>query len=90
MQTPNNKKKIWILNIIFLIACAAILIFLFKAPKETTSTLPHDDIHAEFFLIKSKKEAEKNCLSCHGSTGDAPLKEGHPSKFRCLLCHKRI
>jgi hypothetical protein len=59
------------------------------APKETTSPLPHDDIHNPFFAIESKKEAEKSCLSCHDQGQEAPLPDNHPPKYRCLFCHKR-
>lgn len=90
MQPRKSKKTIWLLNIIFALACVAIFLFLLRAPKETTAFLPQDEIHAPFYLIKSKKEAEQSCLDCHGPTGDAPLEEGHPPKYRCLFCHKRI
>lgn len=89
MQPTKPKKKSFIFNIIFVVVSAAILIFLFRAPDETTPFLPKDDIHTPFHLIKSKKEAEKTCLDCHGPEGDAPLQEGHPPKYRCLFCHKR-
>ncbi|PHR29070.1 MAG: hypothetical protein COA36_05155 [Desulfotalea sp.] len=90
MQSHRQKKKTWLLNIIFAFVCVGLLIFLLEAPDETTSFLPQDEIHAPFHLIKSKKEAETTCLDCHGPSGDAPLQEGHPPKYRCLFCHKRI
>jgi hypothetical protein len=70
--------------------CAGILVFLLNAPKETTSPLPHDEIHSRFHEISSKKEAEKSCLECHDQDKEAPLPGGHPPKFRCLFCHKRL
>jgi cytochrome c553 len=89
MITAEPKKRGPILNVIFALVCIAILVFLLRAPEETTAHLPQDDIHAPFFKIKSKKEAEKTCLDCHGPSGEAPLQEGHPPKYRCLFCHKR-
>lgn len=89
MNTAKPKKKGMIFNVLFAIVCIAILVFLLRAPEETTAFLPQDEIHEPFFKIKSKKEAEKTCLDCHGATGDAPLQEGHPPKYRCLFCHKR-
>jgi hypothetical protein len=77
-------------NILFVIICAGLLVFLLNAPKETTSPLPHDEIHSRFYEIASKKEAEKYCFECHERDKEAPLPEGHPLKFRCLLCHKRL
>ncbi len=90
MKSPKSKKTTWLLNLIFAVACIAILAFLLRAPEETTAFLPKDEIHTPFHLIKSKKEAEKTCLDCHGPSGDAPLQEGHPPKYRCLFCHKRV
>ena len=89
MQPVKPKKKTFIFNIVFVAVCAAILIFLLRAPEETTSFLPHDEIHEPFHHIKSKKEAEKTCLDCHGPEKEAPLAEDHPPKYRCLFCHKR-
>ena len=88
MARLSTKKNLF-LNFGFLLVGAAILIFLWNAPKETTTKLPHDEIHEPFHTIKSKKEAEKSCLSCHDIGGEAPLPEGHPPKYRCLFCHKR-
>jgi hypothetical protein len=88
MMEKNNKTK-WLINAAFIALCAGILIFLFNAPKETTSPLPHDEVHQPFFAIESKKEAEQSCLSCHDQDKDAPLPNNHPPKYRCLFCHKR-
>lgn len=85
----KGKKKTLALNVAFICCTAAILIFLLKAPEETTSPLPQDENHQEFFAIASKKEAEKGCTSCHDDGGMAPLPEEHPPKYRCLFCHKR-
>ncbi|MBU1567938.1 MAG: hypothetical protein KJ630_20220 [Proteobacteria bacterium] len=85
----KNKKNILLINAIFTAICAAILIFLLRAPKETTAPLPHDDNHNRFFSIESKKEAELSCLSCHDKGKEAALPENHPPKYRCLFCHKR-
>lgn len=88
MNKPT-PKKILLVNIAFVLSGAAILIFLWNAPDETTAHLPKDDIHAPFHAIESKKEAEKSCGECHGETGVSPLPPDHPPKYRCLFCHKR-
>lgn len=88
MKTPT-KKNLWVVNFVFFLACGTIFFFLLRAPEATTPPLPHDDIHEPFYEIASKKEAEKNCLSCHGPDSQAPLSEEHPPKYRCLFCHKR-
>lgn len=84
-----TSRKILALNAAFILAAAAILIFLLNAPEETTTRLPHDEIHEKFHAIESKKEAEKSCADCHSENGVSPLPEKHPPKYRCLFCHKR-
>ncbi len=84
-----NKKKTFIYNVLFLIGAAAILIFLWMAPPETTAKLPYDDNHRAFFDMP-KKEAEKQCTQCHSNEGGMPLPEKHPPKYRCLFCHKKV
>lgn len=86
MKPTKNKTLIY--NIIFLLFCGGLFLFLWNAPQETTSSLPHDDEHERFFAM-GKKEAEKYCESCHNPDGPAPLPEDHPPKYRCLFCHKK-
>ncbi len=88
MSKAKSKKNILLLNIIFLLSCTAILVFLFRAPEESTAKLPLDDDHNTFQSMK-KKEAEKYCAECHGEEAGNPLPEHHPPKFRCLFCHKQ-
>lgn len=88
MSRLSNFHKVF-LNAAFVVVCAGILIFLLRAPKETTAPLPHDEIHSRFHTMKGKKEAEQFCLDCHGQDKEAPLPAGHPPKYRCLFCHKR-
>ena len=85
-MVPQNRR--WI-NVAFVILCAALLLFLYMAPEETTSPLPEDEVHLKFHQIKSKKEAEKLCAACHGENGEMPLPDDHPDPYRCLFCHKR-
>lgn len=84
-----KKPKTAILNLLFVLLCGGILIFLLNAPEETTAPLPHDETHEKFHAIQGKKEAEKFCLECHDENTVAPLPEKHPPKYRCLFCHKR-
>jgi cytochrome c553 len=86
---PEPKKtKTRLFNILFLVGCAAILVFLLKAPPESTKKLPQDEIHLKFHAM-DKKEAEKHCTACHAPEGQAPLPKDHPPKYRCLFCHKK-
>ncbi len=81
-------KKITLLNILFALVTATILVVLLSAPEETTSHLPKDTVHLKFYPMK-KKEAEKYCTSCHAPGKQSPLSADHPPKYRCLFCHKR-
>jgi hypothetical protein len=83
-----NRKNILIYNLIFIVVCSGLFIFLWNAPEETTTYLPKDEDHAKF-LKMDKKEAEKFCEECHNPDGVSPLPENHPPKYRCLFCHKR-
>ncbi len=88
MPELTKSKKSIIFNVLFLLICGGIFLFLWNAPPETTAKLPDDQDHAPFFKME-KKEAEKNCEQCHNPEGVAPLPEDHPPKYRCLFCHKR-
>ena len=88
MNPESKKNKIRLFNILFIAGCATILVFLLKAPPESTTKLPKNEIHRQFYPM-DKKEAEKHCGSCHAPEGQAPLPEGHPPKYRCLFCHKK-
>jgi hypothetical protein len=83
------KKNILIYNILFIVFCSGLLLFLLRAPEETTHRIPYDDIHKKFYTMK-KSTADKQCESCHNPEGVVPLPEIHPAKFRCLFCHKKI
>jgi hypothetical protein len=83
-----TKHKHLLYNTLFVVGCAALLLFLLYAPPETTVPLPHDQNH-ERFMAMDKKEAERYCENCHAPGKQAPLPETHPPKYRCLFCHKR-
>ena len=85
----SNSKNTFLYNLLFLLGGAAILIFLWRAPAETTKKLPQDDTHLKFHSME-KKAAEKFCEGCHNPQGDVPLPKKHPPKYRCLFCHKQI
>ncbi len=87
---PNmQKKKILIYNILFVIIGGGLLLFLLRAPAESTARMPYDDNHARFYDM-GKKEAEKFCESCHSPEGEMALPAEHPPKYRCLFCHKKV
>jgi len=88
MKLDTKKRKILLLNVIFIAVCLGIFLFLWNAPPETTARLPQDDNHLRFFNM-DRQEAEKFCENCHYPEGVRPLPENHPPTFRCLFCHKK-
>ncbi len=77
-------------DIMLLIGAALLLTFLWMAPEESTRRVPADEIHQRFYeLVRQdgKKAAEKFCEDCHNAE-QVPFPQDHPSKIRCLLCHK--
>ncbi|MDR3089737.1 MAG: hypothetical protein LBU39_07975 [Desulfobulbaceae bacterium] len=85
-----SPKRRAALNVLFVLGAAAIVLFLARAPHETTAHLPKDEIHLKFHGIEDKKEAERFCGECHlGDDAPAPLSKNHPPANRCLFCHKR-
>ena len=86
-MTIQPRVKL-IANLVFLLVCGGLLLFLLNAPPETTKKLPADPTHLKFYAM-GKKEAEKFCEPCHNPKGEAPLPPAHPPKYRCLFCHKK-
>ncbi len=84
-----SKKNTIIYNILFLLICGSLLLFLWRAPEESTARIPYDDTHAPFYTMK-KSTADKQCNFCHNPEGILPLPKEHPPKFRCLFCHKKV
>jgi len=87
-EQKTKRKNILIYNLIFILVCGGLFLFLWRAPEETTKFLPNNDDHARFMKM-DKKAAEKFCGECHSPDGVAPLDDDHPPKYRCLFCHKR-
>ena len=87
-EQKSKRKNILIYNLLFVVVCIGLFLFLWNAPEETTKYLPNDEDHAEFMKM-DKKGAEKFCNECHSPDGVSPLPEEHPPKYRCLFCHKR-
>lgn len=85
----STQKKTFLYNVLFLLFCGGLFIFLWQAPEETTAKIPFDDTHQKFYTMK-KKEADAQCSSCHNPEGVLPLPESHPPKYRCLFCHKKV
>jgi hypothetical protein len=72
-------KKSWPL----IVACVAVLIVLFFASTagKKPPAIPHDRFHADLTTNDA-------CLSCHAPGKQAPMKDTHPPKEQCTVCHK--
>lgn len=85
MANPIKKRDLIMIGL-----AVVILAFLWQAPPESTSRVPDDEIHHPYYELankEGKKAAEKFCADCHNEN-DIPFSEDHPSKARCLFCHK--
>ncbi len=79
MQKNKNIKNTWSL----VIAAAAIISILFyvSTTGKKPPFIPADENHP----VVTTQEA---CTTCHAPGRQAPLKETHPPKEQCLVCHK--
>ena len=70
-------------NLPLLIVVVAVLAGLFYLSSTATKApfIPRDALH-------SASLTQEGCLACHAPGKQAPLKENHPPKEQCLVCHK--
>jgi len=69
-------------NIVFLAVITAVLLVLFfLSSRNKVPFIPADDFHKTV----TTNEA---CGECHAPGKRAPLKQTHPPKEQCLICHK--
>jgi len=69
-------------NILFFVAAAAVLLMLYVlSSSKKAPAVPDDDLH---------RNAGTNAAGgeCHAPGKRTPLKETHPPKEQCLICHK--
>ena len=88
MSTDEQKakrKNIIIYNLLFIVVCGGLFLFLLKAPEETTKFLPNDDDHAKFMQM-DKKEAEKFCEECHIHQNTAAFSATRETNKLFLFC----
>ena len=71
------------LNAVFFAAAAAVLLFLvYLSSGNHPPFIPSDDLHKTI-------TADAACTKCHGPGKLSPLKDSHPPKEQCLICHKK-
>jgi len=61
-------------------AIVAILFFISSTGKKAPD-VPLDKIHLPL-------TAQEDCRTCHAPGKQAPLKDTHPPKEQCFICHK--
>ncbi len=61
-------------------AVVVVLLFLSSTGKKPPF-IPRDAAHQGI-------AAPEGCMTCHAPGRASPLKEGHPPKEQCLVCHK--
>jgi len=73
-------KSTWSL----VLAATAIILFLIFLSRSGTRppVIPADAAHAGL-------ETNEACAPCHAAGGRSPLRETHPPKEQCVLCHQR-
>jgi hypothetical protein len=69
-------------NLLLFAAAAAVLLLLYVlSSSKKAPAVPDDELH---------RNAGTNaaCGECHAPGKSTPLKETHPPKEQCLICHK--
>jgi len=61
-------------------ALAVLLVLFFLSSKRKAPFIPFDDLHKNVTTNAA-------CPECHAPGKQAPLKQNHPPKEQCLICH---
>lgn len=66
-----------------IVAGAAILLLLLylSSTGKKPPVIPRDSLHADL-------KTNDSCMPCHAPGKQAPLKDIHPPKEQCVVCHK--
>jgi len=66
-----------------IIAAAAVLLFLvyLSATGKKPPVIPLDRLHGDL-------KTNEACLPCHAPGKRSPLKDTHPPKEQCVVCHR--
>ncbi|MBE0597812.1 MAG: cytochrome C [Desulfuromonadales bacterium] len=87
------KKRDWLF---LALAAAVVALFIGISGEGTTTRVPRDEIHQEFYDLRAagtkKIEVDALCEACHDGV-QIPFPPDHPAKpgaspMRCLFCHK--
>ncbi len=69
------------LSLVAVAAGVLLFLFLLSESGKKPPLIPADSLHARALT-------DGACLMCHAPGMRAPLKETHPPKEQCLVCHK--
>ena len=61
-------------------ALAVLLVLFFLSSSKKAPLIPSDDLHKNVTTNAA-------CTDCHAPGKQAPLKQNHPPKEQCLICH---
>jgi len=68
--------------ILILVASAIIaVLFFISLTGKKAPNIPSDNIHLALRM-------QEDCIICHAPGKQAPLKDTHPPKEQCFICHK--
>lgn len=59
---------------------AVLLVLFFLSSSKKAPLIPSDDLHKNVTTNAA-------CAECHAPGKQAPLKQNHPPKEQCLICH---
>ena len=59
---------------------AVLLVLFFLSSSKKAPLIPSDDLHKNVTTNAA-------CTECHAPGKQAPLKQNHPPKEQCLICH---
>jgi hypothetical protein len=62
-------------------AAVVLLLFVLSLSGKKPPLIPEDAVHADL-------RTNEACLPCHAPGKSSPLKENHPPKEQCVVCHK--
>ena len=72
-------KNSW--SLIAVGAAVVLLLFVLSLSGKKPPFIPEDAVH-------SNLRTNEACLPCHAQGKSSPLKENHPPKEQCVVCHK--
>lgn len=73
-------KSSW--SLVAAMAAVLLLLFFLSSSGKKPPFIPADVLHQGLI-------GNSSCEPCHAQGGKNPLKESHPPKEQCVVCHKK-